>query len=52
MIMKKSDEEEKNDKIVSKRLLTHLEDFLKRERNVNTHRKRNKRVKTMRQYLK
>ena len=52
MVITKSEEEENTDKIVSKRLLSHLEDFLKREKNVNTHRKRNKRVKTMRQSLK
>jgi hypothetical protein len=50
MVVKKSKEEEKTDIIVSKKLLSHLADFLKPERkNVLTRKKRLRRIKSMRQ---
>jgi hypothetical protein len=52
MVLKKSDNEQEVDKIVSKKLLANLEDFLKSDRLPNTRKKRNKRVKSIRQYHK
>ena len=49
MVIKKSEEEIKVDAIVSKKLLSNLEDFLKNNRTPNTRKNRNRRVKTMRQ---
>ena len=50
MVVKKSKEEEKTDIIVSKKLLSHLADFLKPERkNALTRKKRLRRIKSMRQ---
>ncbi len=51
MVVKKKEAEEKTDIIVSKKLLSHLEDFLKRDRNTNTRKKRNKRVRTVRHFV-
>ena len=48
----KSELEEKTDIVVSKKLSSHLEDFLKRERLLNTRKKRTKRFKTLRQMYK
>jgi hypothetical protein len=48
MVLNKSDEEEEVDKIVSKKLLSNLEDFLKSERNHSTRKRRSRRVKSMR----
>jgi len=47
-VLKKSEEERKVDMIVSKKLLANLEDFLKTNRNPNTRKNRNRRVKSMR----
>ena len=47
-VLKKSEEERKVDTIVSKKLLENLEDFLKTNRNPNTRKNRNRRVKSMR----
>lgn len=47
MVVKKSKEEKKADIVVSKKLLSHLEEFLKRSKNVNTRKKRFKRTKSM-----
>jgi hypothetical protein len=44
----KTDIEEKTDIIVSKKLMSYLEEFLKRDRLPNTRKKRTRRVKTMR----
>ena len=49
-VLKKSEEERKVDTIVSKKLLENLEDFLKTNRNPNTRKNRNRRVKSMRLY--
>jgi hypothetical protein len=49
MVIKKTKEEENTDIVVSKKLLSHLEDFLKRDRITTTRKKRNRRTKTMRQ---
>ena len=49
MVIKKSEEEIKVDAIVSKKLLSNLEYFLKNNRTPNTRKNRNRRVKTMRQ---
>lgn len=51
-VTKKSDLEEKTDIIVSKTLLSHLEEFLKRTRIPNTRKKRNRKIKTMRRLYK
>ena len=51
MVVKKTKEEEKADIVVSKKLLSHLEDFLKRAKNVNTRKKRFKRTKSMKQIV-
>ena len=48
MVIKKSIAEENTDKIVSKTLLSHLEEFLKRERLPTTRKRYNKRVRTKR----
>ena len=48
MVVKKSEDEQTVDKIVSKKLLSNLEDFLKTERNPTTRKKRSRRVKSMR----
>ena len=48
MVVKKSEDEQNVDKIVSKKLLSNLEDFLKTERNPTTRKKRSRRVKSMR----
>jgi hypothetical protein len=50
MVVKKSEEEEKVDRIVSKQLLANLEEFLKNERSPNTRKKRSRRVKSIRKY--
>lgn len=50
MVLKKSEEEKNVDRIVSKKLLSNLEDFLKSDRNPTTRKRRNKRVKSMRKY--
>jgi hypothetical protein len=52
MILKKSEEEKNVDKIVSKKLLENLEDFLKCNRNPTTRKKRYRRVKSIRNYNK
>ena len=52
MILKKSEEEKNVDKIVSKKLLANLEDFLKCQRNITTRKKRHRRVKSLRNYNK
>jgi len=52
MILKKSEEEKNVDKIVSKKLLANLEDFLKCDRNPTTRKKRYRRVKSIRHYNK
>jgi hypothetical protein len=52
MILKKSEEEKNVDKIVSKKLLSNLEDFLKCDRNSTTRKKRYRRVKSIRNYNK
>ena len=44
----KTDIEEKTDVIVSKKLMSYLEEFLKRDRLPNTRKKRARRIKTMR----
>jgi hypothetical protein len=49
MVVKKSEEEKNVDKIVSKKLLTNLEDFLKSNKSPGTRKKRSKRVKSVRQ---
>jgi hypothetical protein len=49
MVLKKSDNEQMVDKIVSKKLLSNLDDFLKNDRLPNTRKKRNRRIKSMRQ---
>jgi hypothetical protein len=51
-LLKKSEEEKKVDAIVSKKLLSDLEDFLKNNRTPHTRKTRNRRVKTMRQHYK
>jgi hypothetical protein len=48
----KQDLEEKTDIIVSKKLLSYLEEFLKRDRLPNTRKKRTRRIKTMRRLYK
>jgi hypothetical protein len=48
MVLKKSEAEEKVDRIVSKQLLANLDEFLKNTRNLSTRKKRSRRVKTMR----
>ncbi len=48
MVLSKEKEEEQVDTIVSKKLFTDLDDFLKKERNGNTRKKRTRRVKTLR----
>ena len=48
MVLNKSPAETKTDKIVSMKLFSHLEEFLKRDRNMITHKKRIRRAKTMR----
>jgi hypothetical protein len=51
-VTNKSDLEEKTDIIVSKKLSSYLEEFLKRDRLPNTRKKRARRIKTMRRLLK
>ena len=51
IVKNKSDVEEKTDVIVSKKLLSHLEDFFKNDRLPNTRKRRSKRVKTMRRLV-
>ena len=51
-VANKSDLEEKTDIIVSKKLSSYLEEFLKRDRLPNTRKKRARRIKTMRRLLK
>ena len=48
MVLNKTKEEEKTDIVVSKKLLSHLEDFLKRPKLSMTRKKRLRRLKTMR----
>ena len=48
----KLDIEQKTDIIVSKKLLSYLEEFLKRDRLANTRKKRTRRTKTMRKLFK
>ena len=48
MVLTKSQEEKNVDTIVSKKLLSNLEDFLKNERTPNTRKKRQRRVRSMR----
>jgi hypothetical protein len=48
MVLPKSPEEKNVDMIVSKKLLSNLEDFLKNERTPNTRKKRYRRVRSMR----
>lgn len=48
MVLPKSQEEKNVDTIVSKKLLSNLEDFLKNERTPNTRKKRYRRVRSMR----
>jgi hypothetical protein len=50
-VINKSSLEEKTDRIVSKKLLSHLEDFLKHDRLSNTRKKRERRIKTMRKNI-
>lgn len=52
IVKNKSDLEEKTDIIVSKKLFSHLEDFLKRDRLPNTRKKRTRKIKTMRRLYK
>jgi hypothetical protein len=52
MVVKKTKEEEKADIVVSKKLLSHLEEFLKRSKNVSTRKKRFKRTKSMKNVVK
>lgn len=47
-VAKKGVDERNVDKVVSKKLLSNLDDFLKRERNADTRKKRNIRTKTKR----
>jgi hypothetical protein len=51
IVKNKSDVEEKTDAIVSKKLLSHLEDFLKNDRLPNTRKRRAKRTKTMKRLV-
>jgi hypothetical protein len=51
MIVEKTKEEKKMDVIVSKKLLMHLEEFLKDKKITKTRRKQFKRFKTMRQMM-
>lgn len=51
MVIEKTAEEKKMDIIVSKKLLLHLEEFLKNKKIAKTRRKRFKRFKTVRQML-
>ena len=48
MVVSKSPEEKNIDTIVSKKLLSNLEEFLKNERTPNTRKKRQRRVRSMR----
>ena len=50
MVLKKSEEEANVDKIVSKQLLANLDDFLKINKAPNTRKRRNRRVKSIRNY--
>ena len=47
MVLNKSDIEEKTDKIVSKKLLSYLEEFLQSKKIVMTKKKVNKKLKAM-----
>jgi hypothetical protein len=49
MVLNKTKEEEKTDIVVSKKLLSHLEDFLKRPKLSMTRKKRLRRTKSMKQ---
>ena len=51
-VIKKTEEEKTVDSIVSKQLLSNLEDFLKTTRVPNTRKNRNRRVRSMRQQYK
>ena len=51
IVKNKSDVEEKTDAIVSKKLLSHLEEFFKNDRLPNTRKRRAKRTKTMRRLV-
>jgi hypothetical protein len=51
-VIKKTEEEKTVDSIVSKQLLSNLEDFLKTTRAPNTRKNRNRRVRSMRQQYK
>ena len=51
IVKNKSVVEEKTDAIVSKKLLSHLEDFLKSDRLPNTRKRRVKRTKTMKRLV-
>ena len=48
MVLNKSEEEKNIDRIVSKKLLSNLEEFLKNDKPPNTRKVRQRRVKTMR----
>lgn len=50
MVLPKSDDETKIDSIVSKKLYSNLDDFFKKERKIQTRKKRNRRTKTNRNY--
>ena len=52
MVVKKSVDELNVDKVVSKSLLSNLEEFLKRDKKSNTRKNRNRRIKTKRNYIK
>lgn len=51
-VTKKNELEEKTDIVVSKQLLSHLDEFLKRDRLAATRKKRNRKIKTMRRVYK
>ena len=52
MVIKKSDIEEKTDKVVSKKLLAHLEDFLRPKKLNQTRKNRTRRIRTLRHNIK
>jgi len=53
MVVKKTSLEEKTDIVVGKKLMSHLEDFLKNDRKISlTRKKRMKRIKSMKQMMK
>ena len=51
-VTKKNELEEKTDIVVSKQLLSHLDEFLKRDRLTATRKKRNRKIRTMRRVYK